>query len=314
MKTLIRIILLFISINVAGISFAEPINCNSKMYVYTYIYPRFFVVLPDDTSELNYLRDDFISGILFINLFDESLIDRLTIKDIRYHCLERRFEGEITPPRDAKSYPAGAVKFYEVKGLIEMSNNIRKLDEFGVAEKKDEVISLLKKAHMNYKNEHNRLIRGRVYRFKTGSTYRVGIGPLNRYRNADKINRKAYDIDKKLLTLKTLGSFSEGQWENEYSRKVNESYGGRLVFKEDITIPLSVKDAKLLFQEGGDVYYETVVEASMATGFINFNPSTNYVQNMRIERIIKIFYKDKLLTGDPILVLEITPSSKIILN
>lgn len=300
--------------NMAFPTTVEATSPNAKLVRYAVGYNTYWLLIPDNIVEYKYLAKYPFTAFLFINWFNETKIDQLSVTTL--------MKGSLVPSGDFYYILA----FDKIEGFRDTAEKIKNLDEFGMSDKKIEVITKLKECYRNYLEEYNKYLKGvnGHYVFKNGkfsnsrtimSEYPHGLYTAV---TTDKINQAAstvsrsdYNFDSKTITLELLGPIAnsgmedEGMWERQYRSKFYENHKTNL--PENITVPMSIDDAKKLFGNEDKAFCVSYLAVKPRFGFFGYvGTITQRVMNFDVLKIGKKCFRKDTGWESPVLMFEIT--------
>ena len=207
------------------------------------------------------------------------------------------------------------------------------MDEFDVAERKSEILSILDKQYKKYYEDYQRYLQGfdGTYKFRKGKLRYSTWNKLKEYNENvelnepspgsfyERINIEDYDFDKKLFKIELLSPNSRRSskgWEYHYIKKIKREFEGieyqhkavlyNLSYKnkpvlynpdypEEIQIPMSLEEAKKIFRDEDSVYCETILTITPEEGVFGYPGAAFFVMtaNFNIKTITKNYYKRK---------------------
>lgn len=308
----------FLVILFSFLSKAEAFQTNAHMIQYgTNTSPlEFLLVVPDDFSGYDYLSHYPWTAFLFVQDYDERKIDQLTVTQIKSGSLGRYSSYHV-------------LSFSKIKGFEEMAELLKTADEFEIESKKDHIKAKLKECYRKYYNEFKTKYLNNYFTFvsyhhhdgtkaemlpeynppsiKDEKDFRGHRMTKESHRYVDKISKRQYDFDRKLLTLYALGGVPEehhlnSSWKRAYVDRINNAkYNKR--FPEQMQINVSIEDARKLFS-GRNLSCVTVLTVKPRQGIILFTQRPR-IQQFNIHKITKIFYDESHSYDNPNLIIEI---------
>ncbi len=199
-------------------SFASTSSTNAKLvnYIFGRYNYNFFLIIPDNLSEYEYLSHYPFTAFMFLNYYDEQKIADLTVKELK----SRSLAGPDSCCADDGFYEVLA--FDKIKGFEEFAEALKDYNEFDIAEKKNELLTNLIKIYNHYKDDYDRYLQGieGTYKFRKNELKHVTLKKLKEYNETVEINDpdptsfqerldiENYDFDKKLpktITKKKIG-------------------------------------------------------------------------------------------------------------
>lgn len=316
--------------------FASASMTNAKMV--NYIFGRYdysyFLVIPDNLTEYQYISHYPFTSLLFLIYYDEEKIANLTVKELKSGSLG-----------GTGSCCAGygfdeALKFDKLKGFEGMADEINRSNEFEIADQKGKILSTLVEIYSKYKEDYKRCLQGvdGTYKFRKGKLKYTNWNKLEDYNKNVEINEPSswafydrmaiedYDLDEKILTIETLSPISRRSskgWEYHYIRKFKKKYDDLkylntalhgIAFPEEVQIPMSIENAKKLFPEKDKVFCETILTVKLEEGAFGYSGNAFFIMtaNFNIIKITKNYFSRKKWSkeenkfiGDPILTIEL---------
>lgn len=285
---------------------------NAKlMKFYFDSYNKIQLLIPDNISDYQYLNHYPLSAFLFVTLYDQQKIANLNVKDIMNGHLGRWDFYDI-------------LSFDRIKGFEDIATEIKKLDEFGVAARKNEIISKLIDCYKTYYKDYERYLKGMngYYIFKNPTEEDRYTWPmLPEYRKVKsipttnfmhEISRDKYNFDRGLIEIITFGHYRlnyNDSWEYGYMSKFYDIYkNSKKVdprFPKSISIPMSIDNARKLFGDQQKAFCETLFTVKPVYGlFGKFSTLTYKVSNFDIYKITKKCYREDTGFNDPVLIFE----------
>ena len=318
-------------------SFASTSSTNSTLvnYIFGRYNYNFFIIIPDNLSEYEYLSHYPFTAFMFLNYYDESKLANLTVKELK----SRSLAGPDSCCADDGFYEV--LTLDRIKGFEYYAEALISYNEFDIAEKKNELISKLIKIYGQYKDEYDRYLKGfdGTYKFRKNDLKRATLIELKEYNEKIKINEpdptsfheriniENYDFDEKIFTMDLLHPISKRSsqgWEYHYVKEFKKKYGKmeyhdkpflyNIDFPEEMQIPMSLKDAKKIFPDDDRVICETILTVTPEKGAIGYSGTSFFVMTSKfnIKKITKNYYKRKdwsdkiqMFVSDPVLTLEL---------
>ena len=298
--------------------FASASSTNAKLV--SYIFGRynynFFLIIPDNLLDYEYLGYYPFTAFMFLNYYDETKLAKLTVKELK----SRSLAGPDSCCVDDGFYEV--LTFEKIKGFEEFAQALISYNEFDIAEKKNEILSKLIKIYGQYKDEYDRYLQGfdGTYKFRKNELKHVTLIKLKEYNETVKINEPNptsfqermdiddYDFDKKLFKIDLLHPISKRSsqgWEYHYVKEFKKKYGKmeyhnkpslyNIDFPEEMRIPMSLKDAKKIFPEDDRVICETILTVTPEKGAFGYPGTSFFVMTSKfnIKKITKNYYKRK---------------------
>ena len=298
--------------------FASTSSTNSKMvnYIFGRYNYNFFLIIPDNLSEYEYLSHYPFTAFMFINYYDETKLANLTVKELK----SRSLAGPDSCCVDDGFYEV--LTFDRIKGFEEFAEALNNYNEFDIAENKNELLSNLIKIYGQYKDEYDRYLQGidGTYKFRKNELKHVTLKKLKEYNETVEINEPDptsfqermdidyYDFDEKLFKIDLLHPISKRSsqgWEYHYVKEFKKKYGKmeyhdkpflyNIDFPEEMRIPMSLKDAKKIFPADDRVICETILTVTPEKGAIGYPGTSFFVMTSKfnIKKITKNYYKRK---------------------
>lgn len=304
-------------------------NANAKLV--NYIFGRydysFYLVIPKNILEYQYLSHYPFTAFMFLYHYDEEKIANLTVKELKSHSL-----GGIYSCCAGDGF-YDALKFEKFKGFEDIADDLESMDVFEVAERKPDILSTLLEIYGNYKEDYKRYLKGfnGTYKFRKGNFDNPSWNKLKEYKGnveIDEVSPKSfygridvqdYDFDKKLFRIELLSPISKISskgWEYHYLKKLKDEFIGLEYQKkaalynlkyqkkpvlynpdiqEEIQIPMSIEEAKKLFIDENNVFCETILTVTPEEGAFGYAGAAFFVMssNFNIKKITKNYYKNK---------------------
>ena len=317
-------------------------DTNTRMvnYVLGTLDHNYFLLMPHNLSTYEYLNHYPFSAFMFLRFYDREKITNLTVKELKSGSL-----GGYDSCCAGIEY-FDVLKFDKIKGFGPLAKELDTLDEFGIAEKKDSLISALLKCFTHYEGDLQKYLQGEngVHVFRKGEFGFFVETQLKEYNGNVRINERRspfdcyeeiniseYDFDKKRIKIDTLSPYSKrgaGGWEYHYVKRFKEKYrdmkyrdNTRLYHRDfplEIDAPMGIDDAKKLFGDKDSAYAETLLTVVPGRGYFGYAGAHFFVMTseFKIVRITKNFYKKKnwsdkelKFKGPPIVTVEL-PSNE----
>lgn len=317
--------------------FASASSTNAKLvnYIFGRYNYNFFLIIPDNLTEYEYLSHYPFTSFMFLNYYDEEKIAKLTVNELKSLSLG----GTDSCCVGDGFYDA--LKFDKIKGFEDVAEDLISYNEFDIAERKDEILSKLIELYGKYKDDYNRYLQGftGTYKFKKANLKHSTLKKLKDYNETVEINEpnpesfheridiKDYDFDEKLFKIRLLypnSKRSSQGWEYHYVKEFKKKYGAleylnkpvlyNIDFPEEIQVPMSLNDAKKIFPDEDKVFCETILTVTPEEGAFGYPGASFFVMtsNFNIKKITKNYYKRKnwseqeqKFIGDPVLTIEL---------
>jgi hypothetical protein len=290
---------------------AKLVNYNFGRYHFNY-----FLIIPDNLSEYEYLSHNPFTAFMFLEYYDKDKIAELTVKELK----SRSLGGPDSCCVDDGFFDA--LNLDKIKGFEDIAEALADYNEFDIAEKKDQILSKLVDIYGKYKEEHNRYLQGfeGTYTFRKANLKHSTLKKLKEYNETieiiepnpmsfyERIDIKNYDFDQKLFNIDVLRPKSKRSsqgWEYHYVKDFKKKYGKleyqkkpflyNIDFPENIKIPMTLKDAKKIFPEDDRVLCETILTVTPEEGSFGYPGASFFVMTSRfsIKKVTKNYYKRK---------------------
>jgi hypothetical protein len=282
----------------------------------------YHLLIPNNISDYQYLSHFPLSAFLFVTLFSQQDLEELSVSDIMQGYLGYDYYEDV-------------LSFSRIKGFEDIATDIGNLDEFGIAARKQEIISRLLDCYKNYCTDYRKYLMGvgGFYIFRNPTQEKVmyaspdynNVGIYNKVSIVPpasfvyEIARHRYNFDSNVLSIGTLAGVSNRpfeSWEFGYDqaffRKHNNPNDNKpnVYFPETLSIPVSIDDAKKLFDGEQRTFCETRILVKALYGLsYQQDYSTYRTSNFDIYKIVKIFYRDETDLNTPVLILEAESTS-----
>ena len=328
---------------VSSICFASESHINAKLVNYTLgrFEHNYFLIIPDNILDYEYLGHYPFTAFMLLRHYDEEKISKLTVNELKTGSLG----SSISCCAGSEYYDV--LKFAKIKGLEKVAADLETLDEFGITERKNEILSTLLECFAKYKEDYERYLHGTngCYVIRKGKFRLFAGNQLKEYNDNvktnerknpfafyERININDYDFDKKLITLKILSPYSKissNGWEYHYIRRFinkyqNQKYRSNPTFYQkdfpiEIKVPMTIDDAKKLFAEKDEVYSETILTVTPEQGYFGYPGAAFFVMtsSFNIKKITKNYYKrrnwsgvEKMFIGGPVLTIVLKSNDK----
>lgn len=307
-KKLLGILFIIIIFSNIALSFDK---INSKIVIYSFGYNTYSIILPGNINNYKYLSHFPLTAFLFCTKFDESKIKDLSVKQL--------LSGSLGSTYDSFR----VLDLSKLKGFEETAAQISNLDEFGIAGKKQVILTKLLETFKNYREEYEKYLQNsytfRNYQVKdeygrnvwklsddyaTKSKFKIKGKDVYIYMPTTywtKLSRNKYDFDKNVITLSTFEprTLYNSGWEKAaldyfYIQCRKFGYKEHKKFPETLKVNVSIEDAKKLFGDNNDVFCETLFTVKLNEGFVGYRSGTfTYQANaMEIIEVTKNFYKN----------------------
>lgn len=298
--------------------FASTSSTNSKLA--NYIFGRynfsFFLIIPDNLSEYEYLSHYPFTAFMFLNYYDEQKLANLTVKELKSCSLA----GPDSCCVDDGFYEV--LTFDRIKGFEEFAKDLNNYNEFDIAEKKNEILSNLIRIYSQYKDEFDRYLQGfdGTYKFRKNDLTHAKLKKLKEYNETveiiepdptsfqERIDIENYDFDEKLFNINVLHPISKRSsqgWEYHYVKEYKKKYFKieyhdkpflyNIDFPEEMRVPMSLNDAKKIFPDDDRVVCETILTVKPERGAFGYPGTSFFVMTSKfnIKKITKNYYKRK---------------------
>ena len=268
-----------------------------------------WILIPDDVSKYAYLGHYPVTAFVFLDYYNSyNKIDDITIKQLMSGTIGNVFKGTNV-----------ILAFSKLKGLEDIPDELEGLDEFGVSSKKNEIINKFKDTYKKYLTDYQNYSKG-TYTFSNLLVYNNGAEDDNNYFpdhitleypieinfEQNKITRKNYDFDKKILSLPDYIGPNSGDpdgWGARYANNYYKMYNKPL--PRDFKMPLTIDNAKKLFGDQQEVFCETLITVKPRLYPIFICAYDWCSANFDIIKITKRFYRKDTGFTEPVLVFEI---------
>src|ERR1035437_4907527 len=244
------------------------------------------LLIPNDIARYKCLSHNPHSAFLFATTFNEQKIAALGVKEIMQGRLSHRVFANL-------------LSFEMIEGFADIAKELKTLDEFGVASRRDEIVSKLKECYLNYRREYEQYLGGT-------NGYYVFKSPR------ELVRRNQYDFDRQVLDMNTFGTDNRLEWEGNYITFFNEKLVSSAVdkrrFPETMSVPLSIDKAKTLYGDQQQAFCETVFTVKPLWGLND--SGWRIVSNFAIHRITKKYYGPATGTNEPVVTIEIESTAE----
>ena len=222
----------------SSICFASESHINAKLVNYTLgkFEHNYYLIIPDNISDYETLGHYPFTAFMLLRHYDKEKISNLTVKELK--------TGSLGSPISccAGNEYFDILKFGKIKGFERVAEDLETLDEFGITERKNEILSTLLECFTKYKEDYERYLHGMsgCYRFRKGKFGLFAENPLKEYNDTVKSNERKnpfsfyeriditdYDFDKKQISVKLFEPYSKissNGWEYHYIRKFKNKY------------------------------------------------------------------------------------------
>ena len=263
------------------------------------------LLIPDNfKDDYPYLSHYPLAAFRFAKNFNERAIDAITVEKLKSGSLGYHSDYDL-------------FRLDKIKGFELTAGEIKSLDEFGIAAKRNEIISKLKESWRNYRKDYNRYLKG------TNGSYKFKIDRFHSYYEQKygstfyEVSKDTYKFDSRMMDIELFQPRSVYQgngWEYFYVGKFRQKYSNsrsiNAKFPDSISVPLSIDDARKLFGEPDKTFCETILEVIPREGFFGYDGGAyiDLTQDFDIKKIKKYFYKESKGLNEPVLIIVIESS------
>ena len=326
-----------------NVCFASGSNTNAELVNYAvgkYDH-NYFLIIPDNVLDYEYLSHYPFTALMFLKNYDEEKISKITVKELNSGSL-----GSSHSFCASNEY-YDVLKFDKIRGFESIAKDLETVDEFGIAERKAEIISALLNCFSKYKQEYKKYLQGidGFYKFRKGKFRFIVGNPLKEYNDNVEINQREgpfafydqidishYDFDNKVIKIEPLSPYSKlssSGWEYHYIRKIKKKYRSQSYknkpalyhkdFPKEVQVPVTIDDAKELFADRQKVYSETILTVIPKPGYFGYSGKHFFVMtsNFEIKKITKNYYKriswsrsETKFVGEPVFTIVLESNDK----
>ncbi len=231
----------------------------------------------------------FANFLLFAGTMSEEKISNITVNQLKNLSYATYGEGL----KDSLFYLG------YIYGFESYTEELKKMDEFEIAAKKDYFIDKLQECYKSYKNEYdNKYLNGE---FETQFGRKVKndeslYSGLELYSMS--FTKEDYNFDKQTMFIANPlvgeSGFYSFYWTQIYTNNLFEQYGEVIKKSDNYSVPLG--EAKYFFLEGMNTVR---IKGKLLPGFMKRygHGANSYLSNMRIDNVMLEIYDLPIING-----------------